>query len=376
MLIPAAPALAAADTPWTAAQAERAARATATCTGSEYETRQRHAPEIVRSLPKPGETVLQLSDERATDIYTVAEALLKPAIPDPQRALDPTSFITCPRDPALGVELMMFLAADGPANRRGPNNIFYWLGQAYRHGADVTPDARRARHYFLVDRVLGNVLLTSEDWGDKPTDTLMAVLARPANRAMLESAANAGRSEAQLLLAELLLPTDKDRARKLLRGSAEQHNARASRRLSDLEAQGAFGGRHYEEAVRVRAWLAAPDNDDLRAMLDAARAFNGGEVPSIDRKLSIDDLGGARLRAEMQAVDRDSIVGRVPSRALVAPNGRILYTEVTDPDARDFSVGRNTLRVLRPENLDPLAPYFVNGRALFAWVTLPTINWR
>lgn len=363
------------STAWTEAQADRAAKATAGCTGGEYSTRLRDAQEIARSLPKAGETVLQLDDERAYDVYTVAGALLKPAIPNPERGFDRTSFLTCTVDPALGVALMTFLAADGPANHTGPNNVFYWLGQAYRHGAGVTPDARRARDYFLADRILGNFLLTSEDWGDRPADTLLAVLARPANRGILESAAAADKSEAQFLLGELLLATDKPRARALLRASAEQRNPRASRRLSDLEALGAFGAPNFQEAARARAWLAGPDNDDFRAMLDAARAFNGGEVPAINRRISLAELGAAATLAKFQGAERDSIVGKVSSRALLAPNGHILYTEV-ESGARTFLIGRNTLRVFDPPILKPIAPYMADGKPRFAWVTLPTIDWR
>lgn len=365
------------DTRWTAAQAEQAAKATIGCTGGEYGTRRRDAREILQSLPKAGETVLQLNEDRAYDVYAVAGALLKPAIPKPERAFDPGGALTCTPDPALGVALMTFLSADGPANRRGPNNSFYWLGQAYRHGAGVASDPARARHYFLVSRILGNFLLTSEDWGERPDETLAAVLARPANRAMLESAAAAGRSEAQFLLGDLVLATDKPRARALLRASARERNPGASRRLSDLEAQGAFGAPNFVEAAKFRAWLASLGNEgDLRAMLEAARAFNGGDIPVVDRKVSLDELGATAALAKLQGAERDSLVGKVPSRALLAPDGRILYTELLQPGIGRYSIGRDTLRVFDPETLKPVAPYVANGKARFAWLPLPTIDWR
>lgn len=368
---------------WAPHRADRIANASKACTGGEYSrpsgeahVRRRDISEIVRALPLPGERVGDISSDRASDIYTVAMGLLAPAIPNAERALDPGSFLKCSPDPEAAVELLTFLAADGPANRQGPNNIFYWLGMAYRRGVGVGPDAAQAQSMFLKARILGQTNLTSEDWGAHSTDTLPLVLSRPANRAILEQTASAGRGEAQLLLADLVLPTDKEKARSLLRAAVAQRNIAAIRRLAKLDAEGAFGEPDYLEATRLLASIARLGDDDYNSMLAAASAFNRGDVVNDGRVVTLAVLGGESLYTQLRTAKLDSIGGRVPARGLVAPDGHIIFTEDTDPSTRQFAMAKETLRVFSPQNLRPIAPSMVGRRAVFAWVNLPAIDWR
>jgi len=370
------------QTAWTAAQADRVSAATKACTGGKYAQapggtgfRLREATEFAQASPRSGESVKDISDDQAADIYALARGLF-PAIPEAERALDPRSFVECPPDPEIAVALLTFLTADDPAYFRGPINSFYWLGIAYRRGIGVAPEAARARSMFLMARILGQSNLTSEDWGTSHTDTLSVVLSQPANRIMLERAASAGRPGAQSLLADLIFPTNKDRARTLLRAAAAQRDLTAIRRLADLDMQGAFGKPDYGEAASLWASIAHPQSDDYNSMLRAARAFNGGDVPEVDNGMTLAQLGGERLYAELRQAEVDAIGGHVPTRALLAPDGHIIFTEVTDPPARQFAIARATLRVFAPKNLPPVTPYMIGGRAIFAWVKLPVVDWR
>lgn len=368
---------------WTAAQTSQLAVAK-TCVGQEYsrpsgelKDRIRDAAEIVRALPQAGEGPAEISDDRAADIYSVAKGLLLTSMPDPERPLDGGKpFLTCQSDPKAAVALLTFLAADGPANRRGPDNTFYWLGMAYRRGVGVPQDMSRARSLFLTARILGLTQLTVEDWGTRPADTLTALLSRPDNRAMLEKAAAAGRDEAQLLLANLLLSSDKVRARSLLLSSAAGWNIPAIRRFADLEMQGSFGKPDYLNVVKQLASIAHIRIDDYNSMLGAARSFNQGEIAELGRVVTVADIGGERLLAQLRAAEVDHIRGRVATRGLVAPDGHIIFVEVPDSGTRQFKMARQTLRIFRPENLRPIAPHRVDGKPAFAWVDLPTVNWR
>ena len=361
------------------------AEAVADCKGAIYQRdparsgadfRIRDAEEIAQSLPRPGETAVGLNDSRANDIYEMAGALLKPAIPNPERAFDPSVFVKCATNPEIGVAILAFLTAGGPGRSKGTGNAFYWLGQASRRGIGVPADPARARLYFLQARMLGIFTLTAEDWGEKPSDTLLAILARQANRAMLEDAAAAGRPDAQLLLGELLVPTDKARARLMLEAAVAKDAFRAARKLAALEMQGALGKADPARAVALLAPKAYPGSDAYREMLAAAEAYNAGDIPILQRPLTLSKLGGPSLIPWPDQVEFDGVPGRVPARALIGPDGKIVFTEVIDPRTRQFRMAKVTLRIFDPKKLKPGSPHVEAGRPVFAWAMLPPIIWR
>jgi hypothetical protein len=206
----------------------------------------------------------------------------------------------------------------------------------------------------------------------------MALLRRPENRALLEDAARRKRGgEPQYLLAELDLPSNPPRARALLDEAAAAHHRKAALRLAALEAEGALGEARPLRTIALLAPLARSGNPELEALLAASRRFSGlAQVPLSARRVTMAQLGGKALLARAKGMERDSLVGRVPARALIGPDGRIVFVELIDPDLGSHSIGRATLRVYRPEHLPRLQPEVVAGRPVFAWVNLPPINWR
>ena len=163
------PTTAIAGTPWSIEDARLLSEIAPSCSGGEYSGGEtRSAQMIAASLPKAGEDANLLDKKRADDVYLYAGALLKPSIANPERALDPSSFVKCPPNPALGVKLMEYLTGDEPSRNKGPNNAYYWLGIANRRGVGVSADAVRARQYFFQARALGIWNLTAEDWGTSP----------------------------------------------------------------------------------------------------------------------------------------------------------------------------------------------------------------
>lgn len=377
----AAPASAApARAPLTEAEAAAALAAAGTCTGIVYkfDGGQRSAADYLESLPRAGDTGARWSEERADDVYALATGLLRPAIAAPERALDALGGFKCTPAPATAVRLLHFLAGPSPRAVIGPTNTYYWLGQAYRRGVGVAADPAKARASFLQARLFGHEQLTAADWGSSPADDLMALLRRPDNRALLDEAAQARwKGGPQYLLAELHLAGDPARARALLEEAAAVPNRKAALRLAALDAEGAFGESRPLRVVELLAPLARSGHAESEALLAAARRYNGSaELPVSTRQVTSAQLGGKALLARAEAMKLDSLRGRVQTRALLGPDGRILLVRLIEPSMGDFEYGRATLNLYRPEHLPRLQPEVANGRPVFAWVNLPGIDWR
>lgn len=369
---------------WSAADAARLRAAADACTGGMY--RQQHngsfvlrsARDITARLPGPGDdATVRPNEDYAHDLYYLALGLLRPALADPARALDGQKplFLTCPAEPALGARLMAYLVGDGAGTRVGPSNAVYWLAQAYRQGIGVPRDPAHARSLFLQTRILGQRQLTAEDWGERPSDRLEDVLRQPQARAMLVAAAEAKNSSAQLLLAEQVMTTEPSRALALLEAAASTGDFWATRRLAQVKVDGQLGPRDPAGAVVLLAPFAQTGNDTYKEMLAAAAAYNA-PVAGVPNATTLDDLGGKRLLPKPGDVEFDSLVGRMPARGLLAPDGRIVFVELPDPRLIPLSLGKATLWTYKPDRLAKLSPYVVDGRPVFAWIQLPTINWR
>ena len=366
--------------PLNAAEAASVRAAASTCTGNVYGsgTGQRTAADYLGSLPQPGDAASEWDEQRADEVYALATSLLKQALPAPERALDAGGTFICPAAPAAGVRLLHFLAGHSPRALIGPTNTLYWLGLAYRRGIGAPADPDKARSFFLQTRMRGHVQLTAADWGTSAPDDLMSLLRRPEDRALLEDAARGKRmGEAQYLLAELHLATDPMRARALLEEAAAAQHRAAVRRLAALEADGTFGEARPLRAADLLAPLARSGNAEYQALLAVARSFNGpAGLPVASRRVTMEQLGKRALLARAKAVERDSLAGRLAAQGLLAPDGRILFVELVDPELAVYSIGRATLIVYGPEHLPRLQPERVEGRPVFAWVTLPPIRWR
>ena len=87
-------------------------------------------------------------------------------------------------------------------------------------------------------------------------------------------------------------------------------------------------------------------------------------------------LGGKALLARAKKAELDSLRARVPARGLLAPDGRILLVELSNPQLGAYSIGSATLAVFKPDHLPRLQPETIEGRPLFAWINLPAIVWR
>ena len=370
------PTTAIAGTPWSIEDVHRLSEIAPSCSGGVYSDGEtRTAQMIAASLPKAGEEANRLDEKRADDVYLYAGALLKPSITNPERALDPTSFVKCPPNPTLGVKLMEFLTGDQPGHNKGPTNAYYWLGIANRRGVGVPADAAQARQYFLQARALGLWNLTAEDWGTSPKDQLLTIARKPENFRWIEAAAAAGKQGSIVLLAELLVDSEPVRARSLLSGQPD--NIFAARQLAEFEMQGKFGHPHPEAAVRAMAHFQRLSRPYYDLMLQAARQYNAPEedIPTSPRQVTLDELGGKKLLLAGQKEELDAIRGVVTARALVDPTGTILYTEVADPQISRFRMASATLKIFTPSLLNKVAPFERNGRPIFHWLNLPPVRW-
>jgi len=68
--------------------------------------------------------------------------------------------------------------------------------------------------------------------------------------------------------------------------------------------------------------------------------------------------------------------GRVRARALIGPDRKIVFTEITDPRARQFILVNVTLRIFDPKKMNRVPPHIEAGGAVFAWVAPPPMVWQ
>lgn len=383
-----APALAADPLRYTEAETAALRAAAETCTGGYYRSgrdpAQVTAADMRARLPEPTDPPgFRPDEDRASDMYRIALGLLRPALPEAPRAQDPgRPWLTCKWDAVVGARLMAWLVGDGYGQLAGWTNSLYWLGQAYRQGVGVPQDAERARTLLLLARIRGDLNLTAEDWGRTPDETLEAALKAPAGRQMLEAAARLpGNPEAKLLLARQLKASEPARARAVLEAAATSMWIPANTELGNFRRDGIGGPRDLVGAVEQFARItqrSASNTSTGEAMLAAARAYNGTQktIPTVDPPPGLADFGG---RAALPRSDEPlfpSPRGSSPARALLAPDGRILFTELLSPKEGFSQVDIDTLWIWRPDRLPRLAPWKVDGRAVFAWVPLPTLPYE
>lgn len=385
-LLLAAPALAADPLRYTEAETAALRAAAETCTGGYYPAGRPDlltAAEMRARLPEPTDPPGFRPDKgMARNLYEVALGHFRPALPEAPRGLDTgRPYLTCKWDAVAGARLMAWLVGDGYAQLRGPTNSLYWLGQAYRQGIGVPQDAERARTLLLLARLRGFSKLTAEDWGRTPGETLEAALKAPAGRQMLEAvAALPDNPVAALLLAQQLKTTEPARARAVLDAAASATNTYfpVNTELGNFRRDGIGGPKDLVGAAEQFAIVAQGDasNSPVAApMLAAALAYNGalGTIPTVDPAPGLADFGGRALLPKPDETWFVSLRGSSPARALLAPDGRILFTELLLRPASYSQVERATMWVWNPKRLPKLPPWTVDGRAVFAWVPLPAL---
>jgi TPR repeat protein len=373
-------------TPLTPPEAQRLAASARACTGGYYRiagldkpTIRRSAADHLPALPAAGDDGSTWSEERADDAYALAVAMLENSITFSEKALSASSRLDCPQDVESGVRLFRFLAGDDSTSWLGASNVHHWLAEAYRAGIGVRADPARARRHFLIARVSGHDQLGPSAWGEGPGDTLASRYARPADRAVFEEILATARypDEARLVVAEIVAAADPRRARALLEAAAASNHSPAVRKLAEYEMDGTLGKPDPARAVELLARSTCRRCDTYEAMLAAARASNGGgEIPTFPRRIGIGELGGLnRLLPDPSVIERDSLVGSVEARGLMAPDGRILFVELVGTGSRFDSLTSATLTLFQPKLMSPLTPHRVGGRPVFAWVDLPRITW-
>jgi hypothetical protein len=152
---------------------------------------------------------------------------------------------------------------------------------------------------------MGQERLIAADWGERPDQPLAERLAQPAARAWLEEAAALGRPAAQHALADLVLPTDTARARRLFEAAVAQADIGSILRFARLELDGGLGPANPAHAVEMVAALRAPPGTDpYTLMIEAARRFDGmAEIPVAARKLTPADVGSQEFFDRLDPVD-------------------------------------------------------------------------
>jgi hypothetical protein len=131
-----------------------------------------------------------------------------------------------------------------------------------------------------------------------------------------------------------------------------------------------------ERAVELLAPSACRKCPDRDSMMAAAIAYNGGEIPVVARRLTLRELGGRALLPVPGKVDLDSPRRAVEAKALLGPDGRVVFVELLAPFYDTTVIGRATLAVFDPKKLTRVVPHRVAGRPVFAWVDLPVLSWR
>lgn len=290
--------------------------------------------EIMENLSLLGDPAdIRPNPEQARKLYDLAQGLLMPALPESPRALDGLKAnIDCKPDGVAGARLMNYLVGDGLAGLSGPTNSLYWLGQAYRQGVGVSRDPEHGRVLLLHSRVRGNIRLTAEDWGRKPSDKLNDILREPAARRYLESAAQlkVKGQVAQELLGDLLVTENPIQARSLIEESAGYGWRPAIAKLAQMKRDGIGGPRDAVGAIIEYAKLAQGENAPnvwLDQMVSAALAYNAplGEIPFVTPAPTLLEMGGrALLPKPEENASFISMRDSTPARALLAPDGRIV----------------------------------------------------
>ncbi len=351
------------------------------CTGGYYRDGQLHTPEqIASALNKINGRRDLISEDEARDIYYVAKGLLLKKIVNPERASDPKRLLECAPDERGGVWLFKFLIGRSPDELKGPSNSFYWLGQAYRRGIGVRQDNERARELMLQARIMGNRKLTSSDWGNHPNDELLTVIKDSNYLPYLREASQGRRGgEAKLLLAENLITTSPNEAQRLLRDASINGYFPASRFLLESEQSGTLKKQHtHEQAVfwALLAWRSAHRPEFRHRLVETIVKLNrsGTNIPISNRSLTFEEIGGDSLIGDPNEIMLDGRRGIVQARALVSPDGKIIYVELVNSSSYQTPMGAETRKIYKPNKLTPVQPELYEGRAVYSWMMLPSIK--
>lgn len=325
-----------------------------------------------------------LLDERAGhDLYTVAKALLAPAIESHDGIMDGHSFLKCPARPKEAVALLKYLMGETPNDRRGVFNGLEWLAYAYRSGVAGVKDPALARRYYLRFRIhLG--LDPAKQWSDGIDDSLLGNVDRAGLRPYLETLAQSDRSDAagaRFVLAEEVLERDPQAARKWLRYLHD----RTLVRLIELENQKRIPKIVNEDEISFWAEAARTlfrYREYAARISEMAKSFNGGSVPTSSVRPSL-----ASLKSqidEVKVADASATREPIPVRALVAPDGRALWIEACGmypPSLKLASVVTNVyldsarLYGFRNFSTFPKLPVTkVDGKPGYSWVMLPAVH--
>lgn len=325
-----------------------------------------------------------LLDERAGhDLYKVAKALLAPAIESHDEMMDGHSFLKCPARPKEAVALLKYLMGETPNDRRGVFNGLEWLAYAYRSGvAGVKAPALARRYYLRFCIHLG--LDPAKQWSDGVDDSLSGNVDRAGLRPYLETLAQSDRGDAagaRFVLAEEVLEKDPQAARKWLRYLHD----RTLVRLIELEDQKRIPKIVNEEEIAFWAEAARKlfrYREYAARLSDMAKSFNGGSVPTSAVRPSL-----ASLKSQIdegRVADASATREPIPVRALVAPDGRVLWIEACGMYPMPSKLPLGTINVyldgarlygLSNFSTFPRLPVTnIDGKPAYSWVTLPAVH--
>ncbi|NYT42711.1 hypothetical protein HZY97_18195 [Sphingomonas sp. R-74633] len=318
---------------------------------------------------------LALDEDGGYELYEIGKAMLFPALGAPTWFVDGGPGIKCPARPKEAIALLEYLVGEHPGDLRGWGNAFDVLGLAYAIGAVGAPDPVRAQHYYLRGRIHWQ-LLGHDSWSDGKDKDLLANIERAGMRPYLEEQALRPYSgAAHIILAEEALPSDPARARKLLLIP----DFRALNRLFELEAAGSIP--EADKPADIPIWVEAirmTGNDKLIArMFKAVNALNGGTLPTATERPAVKTLLALLRRDTLRS---PGSTPPIPLRALVDPQGRLLYVQLCTSAGARFSLvssGKgNARRLFDPARLPPLPVPTIDGRPAYGWVILPAVQFK
>lgn len=324
-----------------------------------------------------------LTDEQAEQVYEVAKSIVGLAPATRKVMADPSSPLTCPAAPDLGVALFEYLAGEAPGDLRGPSNTLDWLGLSYAQGV-AGRDPARARLFHLRGKLHGSYMAQPR-WSDGIDHDLLANAERAGLQAYAQAlAADPRRGIAvRMALAERALPGDPAKARQLLRNL---HDGSLTR-LLNLEEAGQVP--FVADAEDIAVWARAAQTlfryeRWAKRLLTGVRRVNGGAIPLSPARPTIASL---QPHLDQARVAKSSpTVAPIPVRALVDPRGQPIYVEAcmaTIPAESVSFDGRTELlnagRIYHagePARLPRMPVVLKGGKPVYGWVLLPAPHFK
>lgn len=326
------------------------------------------------------QTSAALDADASKDIYEIAKGLLAPSMGNQERMLDGKPMLQCPSHPVEGVALMEYLVGDTLNSLRGPTNALEWLGAAYKSGAAGVNDLAKARYYFLRFHIHSGPWQQASRWSDGIDDDFLNNVQRAGLRPYLDELAKRGGGPARIALAEAVLSTDPLAARRWLR----YPDWRTLNRLLELEDQKRVPVFADNEDIAFWAEAALTIGGYHRyaaRMMSAVKVVNGGAIPTSSERPVIASL---RPHLDLTILSTASAtLGPIPVRALVNPQGRVIYIEPCgDAPAQSIPVFNRVAQLMaaklyntRDTKSLPQFPLVkANGRSVYGWVILPAVH--